>query len=529
MAPAAQDRRKVHTVTTTIRKQHESEAATAEDTLHTNNGAAEQPSPSKTTDSYRSSSTFNWASATPDVHVTRHFPIPQIQGIVPGIHYALHVDNASPSSPHSLRPSHDVTSTVPIMLLTSAPPPPRHSKYPRISPPGFLYPEEIVPHTAISAQTSNPLQYQDSVRHNKSPYHSDIMSRMDYELSYLPTGYKLLFVGTLAIMVLGVVWAVMVWAVNAWMDMRSVTNKGKRTRKRRAKSTGEEKRPIDKVSKYAHRHDGSSETWVDMATNMDMDSDSAVTSAAQVPFSYLGNNGHIGENIEMKYRPRNKPSQFNRPRSRPIHTEARDRTHTFHCRIPSPPSANSRSNHPPTPIARARHSPTPSVASSPVNPFLDPSPNGSLQPGTGGVLVKRTSSEWKTERAAFFATKTATSVPVSRSVSPAPSHTNDHSSQTFELDISDIEALEAGTAPLTGRRQPQSEFNHSFTGSGLVEKSKSWIDEGVGFVDGAVSAVAAQIRRWTDDDGGDESLLLPYTRQGREGDECRMRDASCSP
>lgn len=156
------------------------------------------------------------------------------------------------------------------------------------------------------------------------------------------------------------------------------------------------------------------------------------------------------------------------------------------------------------------------MASSPVNPFLDPSPNGPLQPGTGGVLVKRTSSEWKTERAAFFATKTATSTPVSRSVSPAPSRTNDHSSETFELDIADIEALEAGTAPLTGRRQPQSDFNPSSTGSGLVEKSKSWIDEGVGFVDGAVSAVAAQIGRWMDDDGGDESLLLPYTRQGRE-------------
>ena len=516
MAPAAQYRRKVHTVTTTIRKQHESETAAAEDTLDTTNGAAKEPSRSKTTDSYRSSSAFNWPSATPDLHVHRHFLIPQIQGIIPGIRYALHVDNASPSSPHSLRPSHDVTSTVPIMLLTSAPPPPRHSKYPRISPPGFLYPEEIVPHTAISAQTSNPLQYQDSVRHNKSPYHSDIMSRMDHELSDLPAGYKLLFVGTLAIMVLGVVWVVMVWAVNAWMDMKSTINKGKTTRKRRAKSTGEEKRPIDKVSKYAHRHGSSSETWIDTATNMDMDSDSAVTSAAQVPFSYLGNNGHIGENIEMKYRPRNKPSQFNRPRSRPIHTEARDGTHTFHRRIPSPPSANPRSNHPPTPTVRARHSPTPSVASSPVNPFLDPSPNGPLQPGTGGVLVKRTSSEWKTERAAFFATKTATSTPVSRSVSPTPSRTNDHSSETFELDISDIEALEAGTAPLTGRRQPQSDFNPSFAGSGLVEKSKGWIDEGVGFVDGAVSAVAAQIGRWTDDDGGDESLLLPYTRQGRE-------------
>ena len=80
---------------------------------------------------------------------------------------------------------------------------------------------------------------------------------MDHELSDLPAGYKLLFVGTLAIMVLGVVWVVMVWAVNAWMDMKSTINKGKTTRKRRAKSTGEEKRPIDKVSKYAHRHGSS--------------------------------------------------------------------------------------------------------------------------------------------------------------------------------------------------------------------------------------------------------------------------------
>ncbi|CAG5160375.1 uncharacterized protein ALTATR162_LOCUS5803 [Alternaria atra] len=340
-------------------------------------------------------------------------------------------------------------------------------------------------------QSSNPLQHPDSVLPNESPYHSSIMGRVDYELVYLPTGYKLLFVGTLAIVILGVVWTLMVWAVNMRMGMRSEMKEGKRVRNMRAKRMGEERRPIDKVSKYAHRHGNESEVWVDKATNMDMDSDDAVTSAAQIPFSYLGNNAHVGEDIEIKYRPRCKTHQPNRPRSRPLHTNAQSRT---------------------------------STAPSPVNPFLDPPPNRLLQPDTGAALVKRTSLEWQTGRAAFFSSQNRTSTPVSRPVSPVPSHVNNKSNEPFELNVSDMEALEAGTVPLTGRKHISSCSSSSSPGSGsggasdgfgLIRKSRSWVDQGVGFVDGAVDAFAAKLGRWTDDDGGNEALLLPVARQGR--------------
>ncbi|KAG9193277.1 hypothetical protein G6011_03312 [Alternaria panax] len=239
-----------------------------------------------------------------------------------------------------------------------------------------------------------------------------------------------------------------------------------------------------------------------------MDNDSAITSAAQVPVSYLANNPgrFVGESFEMKYRPRHKAPEPNRPRSRPLHTEAHNLTYTshhhHHISSSSLPSANPQFAHsPPTP--------------SPQNPFIDPPANGPLQSSTGATLVKRTSLEWQIERAAFFSPETATSTTTSRPASPARSHINDDSSEALELDVSDMEAREAGTAPLTGRQHPQSEFGSLPCGNSLIRKSKSWIDEGVGFVDGAVNAFAAKIGRWTDDDGGDDALLLPVARQGR--------------
>jgi hypothetical protein len=301
------------------------------------------------------------------------------------------------------------------------------------------------------------------------------MSRVDYELVYLPPGYKLLFVGTLSILVLLVVWTLMVWAVNE--RMRNATKDGKGKRKKRAGNGGEERRPMDKVSQYAHRHGSGGDIPISRGTEMDMGSDSAVTSAAQVPFSYLGNDGHVGEGIEMKYRPQHKTPQANRPRSRALHLEARDRS---------------------------------STASSPVNPFLNPPAKELIQPGTDSTRVKRTSLEWQTARAAFMSTQQTTSTPVSRSASPAPSHSNDNRNESFELDVSDIEALEAGTAPLTGRKHPSS--SSSSPRNGLVTKSKSWIDDGVGRIDGAVNAFVAKIGRWTYDDGGDDASLLPVAR-----------------
>jgi len=90
-------------------------------------------------------------------------------------------------------------------------------------------------------------------------------------------------------------------------------------------------------------------------------------------------------------------------------------------------------------------------------------------------------------------------------VSPALSYTPERSNETFELNLSDMEALEAGTAH-SGSSTPGNR------GSRLIRKSKSFIDEGIGMMEGVVDGVAAKIAKWTDDDGGDDALLLPVAR-----------------
>lgn len=43
----------------------------------------------------------------------------------------------------------------------------------------------------------------------------------------------------------------------------------------------------------------------------------------------------------------------------------------------------------------------------------------------------------------------------------------------------------------------------------MLRRSLSWLDQGLGMVDDAVSRVAGGISKWTDDEGGEEGLLLP--------------------
>tara|TARA_R110002003_G_scaffold175_4_gene14219 strand:- start:12824 stop:13099 length:276 start_codon:yes stop_codon:yes gene_type:complete len=73
-----------------------------------------------------------------------------------------------------------------------------------------------------------------------------------------------------------------------------------------------------------------------------------------------------------------------------------------------------------------------------------------------------------------------------------------------ELDTVDIEALEAGTAPLTPRRLTLYPYGH--------QKSKSWADMGFSRVEDTVNGWVGSLARWTDDIGGDEGLLLPMVR-----------------
>jgi len=494
MAPAAQYRETSRTITTTA-KDTEQPTTDAKDTQ----------------DGYNSASTFNWPSATPSLKAGLRFPIPQIQGIIPGMRCTSQADFAPRSFPNSPRPSYDVarlesskgSTTTPTTPIADTKPSPHRSSYPRVSPPGILYPDAIVPYSAT--QYSNPPQDPNAITHNELPYHPSIMGRVDYELAYLAPGYKILFVGTIAILALGAMWTVITCAIS--MRTGSKAGSAERKGKKNVGNKREERRPIDKVSKYAHRHGSQSGIPIDRELDSPMESDSAVTSAAQIPFSYLGDNGQVVESIEMTYRPKHTTSSYNRPRSRAIRSEFQDRTYTTHRRFSSSPSAGPQFGLTITPTLSVPSSPIPSTSgsTSPINPFLDPPPNGLLSPDVSATLVKRSLLEWQAERAAFFGPTTPTSVPASGSVSPALSYTAENSNETFELNLSDMEAMEAGTAH-SGSSTPGNR------GSRLIRKSKSFIDEGIGMMEGVVDGVAAKIARWTDDDGGDDALLLPVAR-----------------
>jgi hypothetical protein len=80
-----------------------------------------------------------------------------------------------------------------------------------------------------------------------------------------------------------------------------------------------------------------------------------------------------------------------------------------------------------------------------------------------------------------------------------------------------MEALEAGTAPLTGVVRSRSHDSGSGESEGVLKQSLSWLDQGLGMVDEAVGKIATGLAKWTDDEGGDEGLLLPMSREQRSG------------
>lgn len=78
----------------------------------------------------------------------------------------------------------------------------------------------------------------------------------------------------------------------------------------------------------------------------------------------------------------------------------------------------------------------------------------------------------------------------------------------YSLDTGEMEALENGTAPLTGRVRGLRGHAGS-SEDGRVLRKVSWLDQGLGMVDAAVDIFVARMTRWMDDDGGDEVLVLP--------------------
>ena len=230
----------------------------------------------------------------------------------------------------------------------------------------------------------------------------------------------------------------------------------------------------------------------------------------------------------MRQRPRHNMRSHHRRRqtqlNQPMQTQLPDQEHRRTSSSPAPGLRFSYTPTPthlypsPTPTISAPPSPTTTTLSSPPNPFLDPPRNGLLAPNIG--LVKRSSTEWKRERAAFFNSTSPSHTP--RSASPAPSYDGSGSNAPthYSLETVDIEALEAGTAHTRSSSRSGSNRSKSSGDSpngGVLHKSLSWIDQGLELVDGAVDGLVARVGRWTDDDGGDEALLLPVARGGVVG------------
>jgi hypothetical protein len=366
---------------------------------------------------------FSSSSLSPHAHVALRsdsFQWPVTHGIVPG----SRVPNSLPISAPSFGIENTPTPSQPRTTSTVIA---RRSTYPRPSPPGFLYPEVIVPRQANMTDSSGD---------------SDVIWYLPYSLEVL----------IFTVMVLGILWTVLVWLVNF----------PPRTWRREMWGREEERverRPLDKPSKYVRELESGSDR-----------SDMGNTPVAKTSATCMHENKHVevGElGIELKHR------------------------HTEYGRSKSSPATTIRSDIPSSPHK---------AADSPPNPFLHPPNNDYVSPSTSRDLQTRTSSEWLRQHAAFFSASNSSSrTPSLHSSLAIDNHHYDHEY--------DIEALEAGTALLTPRSLGMKDHR----------KSLSWVDLGLGKVEGAVSGFVGKVARWTDDEGGreGEGVLLPVVN-GRQ-------------
>lgn len=406
-------------------------------------------------------------------------PLPVVHGIIPGSHHP-----ASHSAPHD-SPAPRTPSP-----FTSSP----RSSYPRPSPPGFLYPFAIV--SLSATQAARPPHSQHYDRHRRHAistdrHHMASSGSTSYDASSLPPILKVLLVSCIGAVVLGLLWTVTIWLVNfppggwacwTWScNIRGVfTNRG----------VCRERRPLDKPSRYA---DATGKKDTDMRRRVDEEYDMRPgTATAYVEPMW---STHDIEGIELRQRFR----QSHAYSTSQLAEQGVDAA-SSHDNVVRSRSPRFSVTAPPTP--------TRSMISSPVNPFLEP-PNTLLAPSQPGDVKPqpRSSSEWLVERTRFF--NTAASMSMSRSASPlpvsaqrspclsrSPSATTSMSSYISAFDLA---ALESGTAPLTGHARSAS-LDERSSHEGVVRRSLSWLDQGLGMVDGVVGRVANELAKWTNDD-----------------------------
>lgn len=127
-----------------------------------------------------------------------HFPIPQIQGVVPGFRHT----HTSHSLPFSTPTTCDILQTLNTTSSPPTPDPTTQSSYPRPSPPNFLYPFAIVPYTTLPSTSCT-----------RCPENAMADSPDMSLATTLPLGLKLLFLGTLCAAALGLAWTVVVCCI----------------------------------------------------------------------------------------------------------------------------------------------------------------------------------------------------------------------------------------------------------------------------------------------------------------------------
>ncbi|USP73043.1 hypothetical protein yc1106_00317 [Curvularia clavata] len=389
------------------------------------------------------------ACTTREVEIGQ-YPIPQIQGVVPGIRRFRQSTSSSPSCAHShvlqLSTANKVSANKPFPIQDGTAVCPssntsalqnthsttsRRSNYPRASPPPvFLYPVAIVPYTFPPAQlrTEHTRRVCTEVP-QQSIHKTSPMQRSDGSLATsLPTSLNVIFLITLAIILLGVIWSV----INFCISFPPGSWKIFRTRQQRSERSNGAERPEEA------RRNG-----IELQVMND-------------------NTGGAGRNAQP-------PLASTR---RHAHTSQDDNPFTSRSAL--------------------------SAASSPYNPFLDPPAArvaGVQRPRRAHKV--RSSKEWKEAHAAFFGGTANT----------AKSSSTDEVAENGERKVDGKEAVEEARAESVKEQKEDkgdqaSEKDQSDKGcgdDGLTAKGVKWVNETLDMLDGAVGEAAAGIAKSTDD------------------------------
>ncbi|OAL51092.1 hypothetical protein IQ07DRAFT_679404 [Pyrenochaeta sp. DS3sAY3a] len=469
--------------------------------------------------------------------------VPRVHGIVPRPHSDI-VLSSSPET-RSL-----ATSTVATAPPTPKPSSPadwyKYSAYPRVSPPGFLYPVSIVPHRP--AQQRDYLHHRQDIRTPISAQrhtqrhdmyvqaNAAAPTGMDDRVGILSGEMTFLFGVSVLVVVLAVLWTLLAWCVNfppgSWTcwECNDDSNDDYFDSERHTKAVkNRKKRWLFDLGPWASWRPWTRDAARQTHTQKFGDDKTAHTYKMQPYTTLHDEQDGPGTAVTTAIHP---PAQHYPPHHRNIPTNDLTRR-TQHTRVPftkilsyTPPSPSS----PPRVRFSITSSPSSSssqdlvpgdaepLLTSPMNPFLVP-PTDFLSPlkyDEAEVRRKRDEGEWLRERAEFFGERDGSCAPPdARQLPPQTKRTTStHASvpstaatttatPAISQETLDVRALEAGTPLLQHIRDDK-------PGETLLKRSLSLLDQGLGYVDGAVDRMVGKVVEWTEDEDGE--VLLPVAR-----------------